>query len=327
LKYNLPNASATSNNYTNEYSQYDYLYKKKPRTDIGNIQFTSSTSGTIYSTATYNSGAYADTGEEGMLQILKDVLTDYLIVATDYNGLANGTLIEDGVLTSAKLAFNVLSDAQVTDLTDGDETTLHKHSLASIVDTPPVTPSSFDDEFSTGSLDGKWTWHNQGTSTASVVNKRLDIDIGSMTDDICALTQSVPVGDFTMTAKLAVTSKGNSFYDSLIGLRNSANGRVLALGQADRDIGAGYIRCTKPTQADVFLSLGFGNGFIYSKVEVTGTTITLSFSKDGIVWIPVLTEDVSVWLIDITEIGIIGYRNDTTSDKAFATCEWFRVTQ
>ena len=70
-------------------TEYERLYKLKPRTQTGNISFTSLTSGATYLTATYGSGAYANTGEQGMLNVLKDVLSTYILVATDINTKAD----------------------------------------------------------------------------------------------------------------------------------------------------------------------------------------------------------------------------------------------
>jgi len=83
-KQNLPN-STTELNLVSEKNHYLYLYDLKPRSAIGNISFTSTTSGETYSTETYLSGYFENQGQEGLLLILKDVLKDYLITADDYN--------------------------------------------------------------------------------------------------------------------------------------------------------------------------------------------------------------------------------------------------
>lgn len=72
-----------------ERAQYDYLSSLLPRTSTGDVSFTSNTSGQIYSTVSYNSGAYAGQGQEGMLKVLTDVLKDYLVNAADFNSKAN----------------------------------------------------------------------------------------------------------------------------------------------------------------------------------------------------------------------------------------------
>lgn len=90
-KYDLPNASGSTSNLTGEQTEYERLYKLKPRTQSGNVTFTSTTSSTTYNTATYSGGAYANTGEQGMLNILADVLDSYRIKASDFNGKAEAS--------------------------------------------------------------------------------------------------------------------------------------------------------------------------------------------------------------------------------------------
>lgn len=100
-KYNLPNASGTTSNLTAELTEYERLYKLKPRTQTGNVTFTSLTSGTVYSTTVYGGGAYNNTGEQGMLNILYDVLLPYMLVADDFNGKADTAYVDTQVGTKA----------------------------------------------------------------------------------------------------------------------------------------------------------------------------------------------------------------------------------
>ena len=93
-KYDLPNSSGSNSNLTSEMTEYERLYKLKPRTQIGNISFVSLTSGTTYLTATYSGGSYANTGEQGMVAILKDVLSTYILVAADVNAKADQTSLD-----------------------------------------------------------------------------------------------------------------------------------------------------------------------------------------------------------------------------------------
>lgn len=100
-KYNLPNASGSPSNLTGELSEYERLYKLQPRTQTGNITFVSPSSAYTYSTLVYDSGAYANTGEQGMLNILHDVLLPYMIVASDFNGKSDVSYVDTQVGTKA----------------------------------------------------------------------------------------------------------------------------------------------------------------------------------------------------------------------------------
>jgi len=90
LKLDLPNASGSTSNYTAEMTEYERLYKLKPRSQTGEVIFTSSTSSATYNTATAYGGLYGNQGQQGMLLILKTVLNDYLLTASDFNDISTG---------------------------------------------------------------------------------------------------------------------------------------------------------------------------------------------------------------------------------------------
>lgn len=194
------------------------------------------------------------------------------------------------------------------------------------IDEPPASPNSLDDEFDGSSLDAKWSWNNQGTSVATVANDRLSIDIGAMSDNSSVIYQSVPAGDFIATAKVRVFSKGDSYYGSYIGVINSANNRRINLGRSCRPTGNDWIHCTKPWTSDILLKEGFA-GWLYVRVALSSGTLTFSFSEDGLLWIVAFSEAVTTWIGAITGICIAAGRNNTGADKAYALCEWFRVTE
>lgn len=76
-------------------------------------------------------------------------------------------------------------------------------SMAVHADILPASPNAKDDEFTAGSLDGKWSWLNQGTSTI-VFNDPTDYaTITPQSSTWRGLTQAVPAGSWTVTAKLS----------------------------------------------------------------------------------------------------------------------------
>jgi len=104
-KYNLPNESSTTNNYTSEMKQYEYLYLLSPRSSSTNISFTSTTSGITYDTT---GTVYDNQGQEGMLLLLQNALKDYLISADDYNGISTQiTEVNNRVTTSENSITNL----------------------------------------------------------------------------------------------------------------------------------------------------------------------------------------------------------------------------
>jgi hypothetical protein len=112
-KINLPNSSTTTDNLTSEKTEYLRLYDLI-RSSSGDLVFTSTSSGVVYSTLTYLSGAYANQGEEGMLLILQDALEDYLLFAADINTIntnittltGSGAVAEKTDLTTFNLHAN-----------------------------------------------------------------------------------------------------------------------------------------------------------------------------------------------------------------------------
>jgi len=80
-KLNLPNSLLS------EYQQFNTLLDLETRTSSGDIVFVSVSSGVTYSTLTYSGGLYNNQGQNGMLLILKDALTNYIIFAEDLNTL------------------------------------------------------------------------------------------------------------------------------------------------------------------------------------------------------------------------------------------------
>lgn len=73
-----------------------------------------------------------------------------------------------------------------------------------IADTIPGSPNAQDDEFNAGSLDGKWTWLNQGSSAIAFSDPTGWATITPQTSTSWrGIVQSVPVGNWTMTARLS----------------------------------------------------------------------------------------------------------------------------
>lgn len=84
-KQNLPNSVTGGLNYVGEKQKYTLLYESN-RTQTGQVSFTASPSGVVYNTVDYPLDATIyNKGEEGLLQLLKNILIDYLLTAEDVN--------------------------------------------------------------------------------------------------------------------------------------------------------------------------------------------------------------------------------------------------
>ncbi len=77
-------------------------------------------------------------------------------------------------------------------------------SFAGHPDIVPASPHAKDDEFNTASLDGKWSWLNQGSSAVAFNDPSGWATITPQTSTSWrGVTQAVPSGNWTVTAKLS----------------------------------------------------------------------------------------------------------------------------
>lgn len=99
-KANLPNSVTGGLNYISEKQKYMELYESSTRTQVGQTSFTATISGITYNTIDYpDDVTIYNKGEEGLLQILKNILQNYNIDANDFNGKIDSTMLDtDGTL-------------------------------------------------------------------------------------------------------------------------------------------------------------------------------------------------------------------------------------
>lgn len=83
IKFDLPDSMVE------EYKKYNELYLLgSSRTSIGNISFTSSSSGLVYNVTN-------NTGQNGLMILLKTALADYIISAIDINAKGDKAIQDD----------------------------------------------------------------------------------------------------------------------------------------------------------------------------------------------------------------------------------------
>jgi len=199
------------------------------------------------------------------------------------------------------------------------------------IDQPPASPHSNDDEFDGPSLDEKWAWLNQGTSTATMANGKVVFDLPASMDNTRGLIQPAPSGDFTIIAKINANVREVNYSNFGIIAYNSANNRLVILGKGarlnNRSISVSRLTTTG-WSGDLYLSHGIGGVDIYLKVMKVGTTLKFYYSLDGTCWLWILDEDVATHIGALTSIGIAFYRNNNTpTEKMFGLCDWFRVIE
>jgi hypothetical protein len=161
-------------------------------------------------------------------------------------------------------------------------------------DLPPASPDAFDDEFTGAALDGKWTWLNQGTSTAAVAGGSLALaaqaDAGAQVRGVYQAT----VGStwrYRMKMALLSTTYPNNVNAGLF-LRESATGKILTFGLLQNS--GLTLRADRFTNATTFssnpLALALPILQAYLEVELTSTDVILRFSPTGHTYAQTYTE-------------------------------------
>lgn len=207
------------------------------------------------------------------------------------------------------------------------------------IDAPPSTPSSYDDEFDDTTLDAKWAWLNQGvaTWTESGGKGALDVPSTGSTANIRAIVQAVPSGDYTITCKCVTLMPLVDLFTAGIILHGSTSGSGRShIAQFQR-------RTAAPSGAHFYLtnyssvtayaanlySGAWDTNVKYIRVQMIGSTATISISVDGTFWVTLLSFLVTTYLTSgVTHIGLASYRSNATAElPSIALFDWFRVTQ
>lgn len=213
-KLNLPNESLTNNNYTSEANYLKTLYDTKPRSNSGNISFTSTTSGIIYTTT---GSLYDSQGQEGLLLILQDALKDYGFNAGDYNTINDNltnhlenndihVTLEKQIIWTAKYEKPSLG-IPITDLVASAQTGVNRANS--------ITVSATDDaRYTIKTVDGSWT-----TSVTATYNAWITTSTFSFTKKAGHRLLNLNI----LSASFFISS--SSFYNTLAnGVRIYVNG-------------------------------------------------------------------------------------------------------
>jgi hypothetical protein len=208
---------------------------------------------------------------------------------------------------------------------------------------PESSPEAEDDEFSAGSLDAKWTWDNQGTSTATFRKSRLILTSQASgnpaNNSKRILYQAAPSGSWAIRTRVS-SYDSNIFFSGGLFVRRSATAKFVDLIQ--------YIRVGKPTGgwmwAQTFnithwtsptaavtnhFDMGvaeFSARLHFMQIRWDGTTLYFDFSPDNVGYINMLTLTASASNVlggDPDQIGIAS--NAPHASTAGVTgFDWFR---
>lgn len=114
--------------YVSEYLQYKTLAEKFNRSTTGNLTFTSTSSGIVYNTS---AGLFPNTGEQGLGNMLYDVLKSYIFANTDYDLMKTAiTDLETDVGTAQTDITNLETDVEIINTAVSDTGTVNNIVIA-----------------------------------------------------------------------------------------------------------------------------------------------------------------------------------------------------
>lgn len=159
---------------------------------------------------------------------------------------------------------------------------------ANIIDEPPNSPSSLDDEFNDEVIDGKWNWANQGSALATEGDIQGKLAIIPAGDSWWrCLMQNVPTGSWEALAK--VHFGGDYLDDSFAGIvilpATDGNIEALAIGKDDTN-SPSTIRAERwnswTSWGTLRKSINYGPSYAYLKIVWNGSNLTYYLSTDGV---------------------------------------------
>lgn len=195
--------------------------------------------------------------------------------------------------------------------------------LQNSADIIPASPSIYDDEFDAGSLDGKWSALNIGTSTITFPQFSY-ATFNPQASNARGYVQTVPVGNFTATLKLSSALGLLTGSDSWAGLwiHTSPDGTGYGLEIGRNSADAYQVRCERLSgynfNGNEVNGITWGFPIAYLRFVYTGGNLQCYVSADGIAFSPFG----SAFAATPTKFGF--FARDGAANAAFF--DWFRVT-
>lgn len=194
-------------------------------------------------------------------------------------------------------------------------------------DAPPASPSSLDDEFDGAGLDAKWTLVNTPTSYSvnGTIPGALSVENVSLTNTLPCFMQSLPVGDFCIVTKFAISNgatSANSGCGLILsdGLSTSSSNQATLFFQkysSNSDYCASYT-WTKFNTIGSNLGSRYQSATRYLRIRRSGTSYYWGASPDGKTW--------EEWAYNPTftptHVGLMTYCNQ--SSPVMTSFEFFR---
>lgn len=194
-------------------------------------------------------------------------------------------------------------------------------------DAPPSVANAMDDEFDGVSLDARWSWANQSTSSYALGDMVSLLTINGVNNaEYRCLAQAVPVGSWIATTK--VHFGGNFWadaYAALVILPATDGGiEALAIGK-DGTNAETKVRAERWTNWTTFgeerKGITYGPTHVYFRIywDATASKAKFSLSSDGVAW-----ADLINWTTLSITPGRVGVAVRGTALPQYF--EFFRVT-
>lgn len=207
--------------------------------------------------------------------------------------------------------------------------------ISTTPDWPPASPGSLDDEFTSGSLGGSWTWVNQGSATASVNNSHVHLRIPAASgDNERGIFQTLPSPTWEVTAKVSVIGIPANFM--LGGLALYDGTKIMIFGYGMNTGASSDVGLVVTTQTSVTSSFTFVAGpnfktiapFVYLRIKDDNTNLTFSFSftgADNSFKQYYQAGRTAFFGSGPTKVGLAGESNNASNDLVIGS-DWFRRT-
>jgi len=203
------------------------------------------------------------------------------------------------------------------------------------VDVPPLVAETEDDEFTTSTLDPKWTeWDVPSNMTVGFDGQRLTLTqtTGGGVTQFAGIFQPVPSSEFTAYIKVASNVDravgagtwhlGLVVGDDLTGNPATSTFASLSLNQGGNVRLQQYTDYNGPFLANMGLDGVVNSTATYLRVRLNGTTISTDWSSDGQTWN--MITDAEALPFTPGEIGIHLDNSDSGQDLT-SVVEFFRV--
>jgi hypothetical protein len=201
------------------------------------------------------------------------------------------------------------------------------------VDSHPASPDAMDDEFEEASLNARWTWLDQGTSTATFDQGSIHLQSPTeATLHVRGIEQT-----HTGPGRYQLKSTGvnpNNFNSGGVYFRNSSTGRliILATHRVAQNYGVFYF-----TDALTFSSAPVGDtvrstfaqppgqGWMYAEMEDDGTNFIVRLSNTGIngMYTVILSATHAAFVGTPDRVGLCVFASSSTTPGRLY-CDWFR---